>query len=264
MISLNECITDYSNIYLIKDNEYNRKPIFRWKTKEKKIYIKGFNFNEFIGDTLCLKRNIDSAHYFLVAISPRDNGHHTTYSRIKDKYYPIKIGSQDFKRNDMEYKEIDDFNIKGPHTLDSILERTNSLKNKEELKQQLLELLALDTYMGQKDRFNTNILFEQDNQGNLKLSPLYDFSFSLKTEYSNLNDIYDNEIEPLRTIEDYYAFIKKYPEFRDILKEYMDIDLIELIYNTINKNKFAVDSRLLEPYEYTHNSRMKVLEKIVR
>ncbi len=265
MISLNECITDYSTVYLINNRDQEKKSLFRRKkTPDKKIFIKSFNYNEFIGETLCLKRDIDTTHYFLVGMIPERGSRYSTYGEIKDKYYPINIGSYDFKKADRDYLSLEELGLENRNKLNDILDRTNSSKNKEELKRELLELLALDTYMGQKDRFSTNILFEQDQQGNLSLSPLYDFSFSLKSDYSLSNDIYDNAINPLCRIEDYYEFIKKYPEFRDILKEYMDMDLLSVIYDTNSRANFRVEQKLLKPYKETHDSRMKVLKKIVR
>ena len=264
MISLNECITDNSSVYLLGNNGREKKSFFnRKKTPEKKVYIKSFNFNEFIGETLCLKRDIDVTHYFLVETIPQRTSHYSTYKDVKKDYYPIRIGSFDFKKQDMEYLQLEDLGLEDRTTLDDILDRTNSSKNREELKRELLELLALDTYMGQKDRFTSNILFEQDKQGNLSLSPLYDFSFSLKSDYRYLDDIYDNAIQPLKTLEDYQKFINKYPEFRDILKEYMDINLLSVIYDTTSRNGFMVKPELLKPYQETHNGRMKVLKKIV-
>lgn len=265
MISLNECITDNTSVYLTNPNIKEKKSLFkRTQTPKRKIFLKSFNYNEFIGETLCLKRDIDVAHYMIVGETIQPTSYYTTYGNIKNKYYPIKMGSFDFKEEDKEYLCLEDLGLDYRNQLNDILDRTNSSKNREELKRELLELLALDTYMGQKDRYSTNVLLKQDKQGNLSLSPLYDFSFSLKSDYRYLNDIYDNAIQPLRTIEDYYEFIKKYPEFRDILKEYMDINLIETIHETNSRNNFIVRPEHLKPYNDMHSSRMHVLKKIIR
>lgn len=60
MMSVNECLTDEANIYLIKGkyiklDENNH--ICAEKT-DKKIYIKNFNSTEFIGEELCHKNYV--------------------------------------------------------------------------------------------------------------------------------------------------------------------------------------------------------------
>lgn len=61
MINVYECLTDDAKIYLTKDYNYRRS---FFKMKDDELYIKEFNHAEFMGEQLCLIKNIKCASLF--------------------------------------------------------------------------------------------------------------------------------------------------------------------------------------------------------
>ena len=228
MMDLSECLTEDSEIYLISDKK--KKKNRRDESHPTKIYCKKFNHAEFIGEELCAIHNIRCSHYFLVGIGEFDLRRTSFYGDINPSEYDIQIASNDFKRPNRNYKYLKQY-VPEKHTdkFVTMLQNTRTEENEHKLCLEMLNLIALDIYMGQVDRYNENIMFEEDNNQVLRLAPLYDFERSLKQNYLGKKTIYESELYSFPNIEECKKFIKRYPIFRDILATYLDINLKEII-----------------------------------
>ena len=119
MINVYECLTDDAKIYLTKDYNYRRS---FFKRKDDELYIKEFNHAEFIGEQLCLIKNIKCAHYFLVGLGLFNLNYSEKYGNISDKNYQIKLASYNFKEDDKKYFILNGCNITSENSkLDEVL-----------------------------------------------------------------------------------------------------------------------------------------------
>ena len=262
MMDISECLKPDTMIYLTRDRD-TKKGLF-YKDEKPELFIKDFNHAEFIGVELCGIRNLRCAHYFLVGCGMYHLKRMARYGEI-DQYYKYKLASYDFKDSSKKYKSLAEYGIRDVDKFHAMLEKTPTAKNREELCHDMLELLALDIYMGQDDRTSNNVVFEIDNDQNIRLAPLFDFEYSLNLNLTGNNNIqgfsdliYLNDYKRIR------EFIKLYPEFEYMLKSYSNVDLCNLIYRTYSRHGLKVPDDKWRFYEEFEDDRNKVLKKIVR
>lgn len=223
------------------------------------IYHKDFDLNEFIGEELAGVRGVRSVHYYPVLFDSKEN----TF-KIKnffDKCMAIRVGSFDFKEPGVKYFTgpnlliYDDFG-----TFDDLLEMCPSDKNREELLNELLEVYGLDIYSGQMDRPN-NIYYEFHSNGEIHMSKMFDYEQSFEEDFG---EHYVADFHIFRTIDDYQKFIIKYPQFEEILRSYLDVDLERVILRMARFRKFDLSRVDMDGYKRYDEVAHKKLEKILR
>ncbi len=257
MLYINECMNYETPIKLVSDK---KKSLFG-KT-EPKIFFKNFNHAEFIGEELCNIRNIRCTHYFMAGLT-RFKVNKSLKRGEVDKYNPtIGIGSYDFTDNNKQYKRIDDYEVRANNGFESMLKHAKNEENKKQLCRDMLEMIALDIYMGQVDRSAVNIMFEEDKEGNIRLAPLYDFEYSLNSTLLD-DSIYTSDLYSFDTFEDCKEFIKKYPLFRDILASYLNINLVEVISRCYSRRGLNIPSDKWNFYMDFDQKQKEKIQKIL-
>ena len=257
MLYINECLTWDTPVKLVSENP--RKSLF--KKSEPKAFFKDFNHAEFIGEELCNIRNIRCSHYFIAGLT-RFKVNKTLKRGEIDKYCQwIGIASYDFRDSDKEYKYLNDYDVNSGNGFLEMLEKTN---NYHQLYKDMLELMALDIYMGQADRSEVNVMFEEDQNNNIRLAPLYDFEFSLNSTCIDKDSIYRSCLYNFGTIDEVRDFIRKYPEFRDILGSYLDINLIDVISRSYSRRGLVIPSDKWSYYIDFEKNRDEVIKKIIK
>ena len=223
------------------------------------IYHKDFDLNEFIGEELAGVRGVRSVHYYPVLFDSKEN----TFKirNFFDKCMAIRVGSFDFKEPGVKYftgpnlSIYDDFG-----TFYDLLEMCPSDKNREELLNELLEVYGLDIYSGQMDRPN-NIYYEFHPNGEIHMSKMFDYEQSFDEIFG---EHYVADFHIFRTIEDYQKFIIKYPQFEEILRSYLDVDLERVILRMARSRKFDLSRVDMDGYKRYDEIAHKKLEKILR
>jgi len=267
MITLNECLRDDTNIMLVRPEK--EKKIFSFlKSKDGKIYRKGFNHAEFVGEYLCGIRNLRCSHYFLVHEGDYETNSVSKFGDLDVSWNHIGVASYDFKRPSKSYFDLNTLGISRvgyPDWLSKLLSMAPNRKNRRELLNELEELIALDTFMGQTDRTGTNIMIERNRlTRELHLAPIYDFQCSLYTGYADPKVIYNNNLHPLATVEDYQQLIAEYPELSEKLKSYLDVDLIDSIRKSYRLNGLEVPDESLSSYVDFQEQKKQLIRTITR
>lgn len=262
MMDLSECLTEDSEILLISTNRKRRKKEDKNQTK---IFWKDFNHAEFIGEELCAIHNIRCAHYFIVGLGGFDLKKISYYGDINPTEYEFKIAANDFKRQGRIYQYLQQYKMdKHLNKFEKMLEKAKDENNREKLCKEMLQLLALDIYMGQVDRYNENIMFEINKDDSIRLAPLYDFECSLKQNYLGQDTIYESELYSFPNIDECKQFIEKYPLFRDILSSYLNIDLRDVIQRAYNRRGLIIPDSKWMFYDDFDGERKRILEKIIK
>ena len=262
MISLNECLRPDTSVYLTRDRSL-RKGLF-YKDEKPELFIKDFNHAEFIGEELCNIKNINCVHYFLVGCGTHNLKRYSKVGNIKGDY-KYNIASYDFRESDKNYKFITDYLNLGNNSLfEELLELTPNDENKKELCNDLLNLLALDIYMGQTDRVSSNFMIEEDSDNNLRLAPLFDFEYSLNPTNISNNTIYESDIISFDNINEMKKFMDIYPKFRDLLLSYLDIDLCECASRAYNSRQLKFPEDKKRYYKEFDSDRKELIKKITR
>lgn len=225
---------------------------------KKRIFYKDFDINEFIGEKLADRRNIKTNHYFLLSFL--EGLGEKKYKDIMSDYgsekIPIKIASFDF--------EVDQDQCLRYYNFEEILEFCPTKKNREEFTKEVLEMFALDTYMGQVDRMRYNYMIQVDSNFDIHLGPLYDYECSLNIDYLDDKAIYKNTLHKLDTIMDYKNTIDKYEYFYECLKSYLDVDLCSVIQDVFDDRKLDITGLELDKYKRFEEISQKLLSKILR
>lgn len=290
-MNLSECLTEDSEILLI-GNSKKRRIIKKKEPQRTKLYHKPFNHAEFIGEELSAIRNIRCTHYFLVGLGeyclgnkkniPNEDGFHMAsydfnepageydlqrvvyYGDIVPKNYDFYIASYDFHRPGRTYRYLREyFDSDVTDKFSAMLSKAKDSENEEKLCREMLELIALDIFMGQIDRCDENIIFEEKQNGELRLAPLFDFERSLKRGYLNDDMICGGELFSFSSIDECRKFIKKYPMFRDILGSYLDINLKEVVERAYNRRNLTIPEDKWDYYQEFETNRKKLIKKIV-
>ena len=260
MLYINECINKETPVKLVCDRK--KKSLFG-KT-EPKVYFKSFNHAEFIGEELANIRNIRCTHYFIAGLTKFKINETLKYGKV-DKYSStIGIGSYDFTDKEKKYKYLTDYEVKANNMFESMLNNAKSEENKKQLCRDMLEMLALDIYMGQADRSDVNIMFEEDRDGNIRLAPLYDFEHSLNSTCVDQNSIYTSSLYSFKTIDDCKEFIRKYPMFRDILASYLDVNLVDVISRSYSRRGLTIPSDKWNFYVDFDKKQKEKIQKIIK
>ena len=233
MITLGECLTDDTKIYLVPIVIETRSYPFLLLPKPGFIYRKDFNHAEFVGEELCEIRKLKCAHYFLIGETGSPTQRLVRYGDVSQRGYQIKLGSYDFKKAGYEYFDLNSFcTARGdyPNRLEKILGMAPNQKNRMELLEEIEEMFALDIYMGQTDRIPSNIMFQRNIlTREIHLAPLFDFQYSLKLGYLLEKNIYDNSLFSMEDMESIKNFLKDHPEFFEKLESYLKVDLAEVV-----------------------------------
>lgn len=262
MMYVGECLTNDSRVLLIGiDNfGYSDKPGCR------KVFKKKFNHAEFVGEELCSLRGMESAHYFLIGEGAYNRSFQVNYGEIKDCKFDIKIGSFDFREPGYDYFYIDDASVSGNRELlDMVLSMCPSEENQAALLDEILEMFAIDTFMGQTDRSNKNIMFMRNKDTReVHLAPLYDFQYSLKNSYLDPNTIYNNPLHCFSSIDDYKKFIEEFPEFGERLKDYLDIDLSSIIRRCYRYRGLTVPDEKFPFFKELEDGRKELIKKVIK
>ena len=261
MFNLEESITDSTKVLLLKQKE---KRLF--KSKFGKIYRKNFNPAEFVGQELCDMKNIPTARYVLVGESMFLNvERYDKVGEINKKMFNFKIGSYDFKEDGYDYFSIGEKTFCNEGALDELLSYCPTEENKRDLLDELEELYALDTYMGQVDRKASNIIFSKNKKnGEIHMAPIFDYQLSLNKSYLDSNIIYENAFDRFKTIDDYKEFIKKHPALREKLKFYLDVDLKDTVRRSFSTRGMIVPKHVNPFYEEFDKDRKELIKKIIK
>ena len=258
MIYLRECLTEDTPIYVSNGHE---SLLSRLHHRNEKLFTKDFNHAEFIGEELCILKNIRSAHYFLSGISPHNYRTYIPFREAKQIAYGIGISSQSFLKPKCEYKSVTQYGLSqyDSNIFEEMLKRANGEKNREELCNDMLKLLALDIYMGQTDRFAYNYLFEEDKEHNIRLAPIFDFQYSVCPSYISPDAIGYGDLHSFHSIEDCREFAKKYPKFLEYLASYLDENLLSVSKSAYAKRRMIIPERSIELFQkFDHNQKEKI------
>ncbi len=264
MMKLKECMKQDTPVYMVR---YQKPRVysFRRKEREPKVFLKGFNPSEIIGEELCRIKNIRCSHYFIAGIADYTLKTPVWYEDIQDKCMALKIASPTFKRRGYRYFEIEDFGIvPTDDSIDHLLQLSHGEENRKQLYMDLLNMIALDIYMRQTDRYSYNYMFEQDREKNIRLAPLFDFETSLEDDVDD-NEIFSKcDLYGFETIDDCKRFIDKYPEFYDVLSSYLDLDLGYVVQDTFAKRRMNLPEKYSDHYRDFGERRKEFIKRIVQ
>ena len=223
------------------------------------IYHKDFDINEFIGEEIASVRGVRSVRYYPVLFDTMENS--LGIKSFFNKCLNIRVGSFDFKEEGIQYytgRDLPCYEDFG--SFDDLLDLCPSDKNRLELINELLEVYGLDIFCGQLDRPN-NLYYEMHPNGEIHIGKLFDYEQSFETY---LEDYYMTDFHIFRKIEDYQKFILKYPQFEEILRSYLDVDLEEVMKKMAKSRKFDLSRVDMDRYKEFNEITHKRLEKILR
>lgn len=230
-----------------------------YKSGEPTIYYKDFSMNEFIGEKVASIRNVRSAHYFPIYFGGKISRFFP--QNTCNKY---RVGSYDFKESDVEYRKI--FQLPFCFEKDSfemLLNFCSDDKNRSDFINENLEMVALDIFMGQIDR-GANVLYEFHPNGELHLSPLFDYSMSMYNDVDYATYGYTSDFFRLLRPEDYEKLLIQYSQFEEMLRCYEGVSLVSLIEEMCHERKFNLRHVDMDYYKRFDDSTHKRLEKILR
>ncbi len=256
MILLEDCITDEALVSVVRQ----RNDAIGESHCGKLVFVKAFDANEFIGQAVAQTKGVRTVKYFLVKFGDKPEVLH--FGDLGDcDIDKIMIGSYDFRRKNCQYYDINEFGLHD-EILESMLELCNDERNRRQLLGETLEMMGLDTYIGNEDRRSYNIKYEVDQFGNVHLGSCYDYelSFDNDTDF----EIYPNIFHNLNSLEDYRNFIKQYPQFGQILSGYVGYDLISQIKRCFKRRRLSLDRCDLSSYENFAANKQKQLVKILK
>ena len=261
MFSLNDCLTDSTKILILKKKESKL-----FKSKIGKIYRKHFNPAEFVGEELSDMKNIPTARYTLIGetigFTPE---HYDRVGEINKRMFDFKIGSYDFKKDDCDYISVGEKYFNNEHALDALLELCPTESNKDKLMDELEELYALDTYMGQTDRKSQNIIFSINKKTKeIHLAPIFDYEYSLNPSYLDSDIVYENAFLRFDSIESYQDYLRKHPALRDKLKFYLDVDLCDTVRRSYGSRCMIIPRNMYSFYKEFDEDRKELIKKIIR
>lgn len=262
MICLNESITKETPVYVSN----GKSSIFNlFRKKDNRLFLKDFNPAEFVGEELCIERDIRSAHYFLAGEGVYNYKSFVPYKDADKMVLGIGVASWSFYEPGFEYKAIHDYGLSAysKDTFEQMLLRANGEENKKELCNELLQLIALDIYMGQTDRFAYNYLFEEDKKHNIRLAPAFDFQHSLNS--SSVRDALSyGDLQPFHNYEECRELVSKYPQFGEYLESYLGNDLIATIRSAYAKRRMIVPEHVVPYYQNFEEVQKEKIKRIVR
>jgi len=263
MIYLRESITNETPVYVSRE----KKPIIKlFHKKDNSLYMKDFNPAEFVGEELCIERNIRSAHYFLAGRGIYNCQSFIPYADADKMVFGVGIASRSFYEPGYQYKSVFDYGLEqyDKDIFDRMLLQTKKEENRQKLCDDMLQLMALDIYMGQTDRFANNYLFEVDKKQNIRLAPIYDFQHSLNSSSLGNDALSFGDLQPFHTYEECREFVRKYPQFGEYLESYLGNDLASTIRCAFAKRRMNVSDRAISYYKKFEEEQKAKIKRIVR
>jgi hypothetical protein len=257
MNNLDDILTDNTKVTPLKQIKVNQG----LDKNNLTVFTKEYNINEVIGQHLAGIRNLNTNKYIFALYTNNYNLNKAKDIDIMD-INKIMIASYDFKKKDCKYFTLDKLGFDG-YKFIKILELCKSKENRDELTRELLELMALDTFMGQVDRFFYNIMFEVNEYEEIHLAPIYDYSRSL-VYYDIDKPIYPNQLLELNKEEDYKQAFNDYPIFYEILKSYLDVDLVEEIKECFDERALDYSNFNLQKYILFEEKNKELISKIIK
>lgn len=217
---------------------------------DRAIFHKIFSLNELIGTELGKIRHINVCRNFLFKCEEKDD---------------IEIGSYCFKDNACDYLTIKGFRLNEPcENFYGILKYCRDDDNREQLINEMLELFALDTYMMQTDRYYYNLLFERRPDGTLHLAPIYDFGFTFGLKANDGLYMYDSCLKSFVNDKSYKSMFIKYPQFREMIESYVDIDICDYIEDVSNRYRLNDKEIDYKYYRKINKELQKRLKRILK
>lgn len=204
---------------------------------------------EIIGSYLATKLNLRTVEYEI--------------AKVKNNY---GIVSKNFKTQENFYYTFYDLvDIETNDNID-ILKLFVTEENYEVLLDQILKLLALDTYMLQMDRCNINLQFEQNiKTKNILLAPIYDYANCIQCVN---NDFLTKNILLSVTKSNFAELIQKYPKYKEYLDTLLEQNLKQIwqqicIDYKLNQDCFTYD-RVSDYYEIKSDNQKKYLKELIK
>lgn len=234
--------------------------IFAEVSGKRRIFHKDFDITEIIGEKLAGIRGIKSVHYFPGCFGDVSHVLRSDFSVMRDN---IRICSFDFVCENIIY--LSPFLLRNISKDRSHLEYLLSICQDDENRvifiNEVLELMALDIYMDQRDR-EGNIMYKKENDGKLSLAPIFDYECSFY-EDDDETSYYECIFGKFSCIDDYKKLMDKYPQFRNYLSSYLDVDLEKEIREMFNERNFEIRDFDIDFYKRCDERNHKRLEKIL-
>lgn len=265
MVHLDECLTSTTPVY-VTTKLIPKKSFIRRKERPRRIYMKKFNPAEIIGEDLCRIKGIRCSHYFIAGIGCYNLKTPVWYEDALNYCSSFQIASESFHQPGFQYKKVTEFGFQAydDNLFEKMLDQTPTEENRKQLCMELLQLMALDIYMGQTDRFAFNYEFEEDQERNLHLAPLYDFEYSLNSQFFERNPICEGDLYSFKSIEDCQDFIRKYPIFRNLLSSYLGINLEYVVRDAFRRRGMIMPESKIPYYRKFGEERKALIKSIVR
>lgn len=176
------------------------------------------------------------------------------------------IASQNFKTNENNYYTFYDLvDIEINDNID-ILKLLITKENYQILLNQMVKLLALDTYMLQQDRCNINLQFKQNiKTKELQFAPIYDYANC----NSNVKDIYITKNVLFNVTEkNINELVERYPKYKEYISILLSHSLKQIweqicIDYKLNMDCFTYD-RVKDYYELKEENQKRYLKKIIK
>lgn len=226
-----------------REYKYFSRRCFYWNDS---IYFsKSVNLNEFIGEQLAIEINLRTVNFNLfkninsgeIIIASK------SFINPNSKYYPYP--------NELDiYKPYDN----------NLINKCIDYDNYKHLINNILKMLALDIYMGQRDRWYPNFQLEKYDTGYLDLAPVYDYSDSSWDDDLLLNcELYNFENE-----EDYEIFFDSYPNILEHLKKLKKLELSKILEKIELSKGIKLPQSYIDYYLKKEENTQKKLEKIIK
>ena len=233
---------DY-NYIKYNDPKFSGKLCFLWNDS---IYFpKTPNLNEFIGEQLA-----------------KEIGLRTVIFDLFENIYngEIMIASKSFINPNSKYSfYTNNLDINNPND-NNLRDKCINNNNYQHLLNNLLKMLSLDIYMGQRDRWFPNFQLEKYDTGYLDLAPLYDYTDSSWNEgISYVGELYNFIYK-----EDYDIFFNTYPNALEYLKIIKKIDLKNILKKIEQTKSIKLPQDIIDIYLKREEFSQKKLEKIIK
>lgn len=184
-------------------------------------------------------------------------------AKTKDNY---GIASKNFKTKENKYYTFNDFiDIETNNKID-MLKLFTTEENYEKLLKQILKLLALDTYMLQKDRCNINLQFKQNiKTKEISLAPIYDYAncdLCVTDKYLTKNILLNITKENFKTL------IQKYPQYKEYILVLLEQNLSRIWEQICIDYKLNQDcymyNKVNEYYKLKDYNQKKYLKELIK
>ena len=206
----------------VNDDFYFAKPIDDYRML---VELVGTKLSKIIDlDTVDYKIGMwDGRLHALSKIFYKDN---CDYSMVASEYRlrPINLIDKDFR------KVFNNFYLCETSVLNII--------NDNELLENILKLIAIDLKMKQFDRHDNNVLLEKDEDGVIKLAPVFDYSLAYSSYRGiGLKNYYDCPFLIVkRNVISLKSLIRKYPNIYKYLLNLREINISDIVLEIEKEN----------------------------